>query len=73
MVERELGDEARAARTAHARRLALMGRADDAALAAGIRDHSLDDLHGDVSEAVWEAVLAKVRVANPDYLLPEDR
>jgi aminoglycoside phosphotransferase (APT) family kinase protein len=72
-VERELGDEALADLAAHAGRLAALGMADDAELAAAIRDGRLDDRLDVVRQAVWADVLAKVQVANPDYLLPEDR
>jgi hypothetical protein len=38
-----------------------------------VRDGSLDDSLDAVRAAVWADVLAKVRVANPSYLLAEDR
>ena len=57
---------------AHAERLAGLGVADDAELAAAIRGGLLDDRLDEVRQAVWSDVLAKVRVANPDYLLPAD-
>jgi aminoglycoside phosphotransferase (APT) family kinase protein len=72
IVERELGDDARAWRSAHAVRLADLGVVDDRELAARIRDGSIDDRLDVARAAVWDAVLAKVRVANPAYLLPED-
>ena len=73
IVERELADDARADLDAHVARLAALGVSDDAALAAQIRDGGIDDRVDDVRAAVWLDVLAKVRVANPSYLLPADR
>lgn len=67
MVERELqlgaGQEA-----AHAARLAELGCADDAELAAKIRHHELDDRIERVRELVWASVRDKLAVANPKYL-----
>lgn len=52
----------------HAARLADLGVRDDAELAAAIRGGSLDERTPEVVEALWESVVAKVRVANPKYL-----
>jgi hypothetical protein len=73
MVERELGDDARSDVAAHATRLIALGVADDADLARAIRDGRVDDRLAAVRATVWIDVLAKVRVANPSYLLPQDR
>ena len=72
MVERELAEGPEPGRR-HDARLQALGCADDAALAAAIRAGHLDARRGEVEAAVWLDVLAKVRVANPDYLLPADR
>jgi hypothetical protein len=71
IVERELasGDGPRAA---HERRLATLGCADDAALAAAIRSGSLDG-RDDVGPVLLLAAIDKLRVANPRWLLDEDR
>ena len=53
---------------AHAERLATLGVADDAELAAAIRSGALDDRLDDVRAVVWAGVRAKLAVANPDYL-----
>ncbi|MEV0587219.1 DUF6285 domain-containing protein [Nonomuraea sp. NPDC050310] len=65
MVERELllGPEQAAE---HAVRLAALGVADDAGLAAAIRSGELDG--PEVTELVRRAVRAKLEVANPGYL-----
>jgi hypothetical protein len=72
MVERELagGEEQR---SAHRERLAALGMADDAELAAAIRSGVIDLDSAPLAEALWQATRAKVRVANPDYLEPPDR
>lgn len=66
MVERELalgpGQEA-----AHRERLAALGFADDAALAAAIRAGDLDDRYDTVKAALLDAVGDKLAVANPAY------
>ena len=67
MVERELELGAAQAR-AHAARLEQLGVADDAELAAAIRDGSLDTRLGEVRDLVWESVRDKLVVANPKYL-----
>ena len=71
MVERELvdGDEQR---SQHRDRLAALGMSDDAELAAAIRSGAVD-VDSALVDALWQATLAKVRVANPDYLEPADR
>lgn len=67
MVERELvlGPEHD---VRHAERLARLDVADDAELAAAIRDGRLDDRLPEVRELVWESVRDKLAVANPRYL-----
>lgn len=66
MVEREL--ESGAAQAAeHARRLGALGVADEAELAAAIRDGRLDDRLDAVRDAVFATVVDKLRVANPGY------
>jgi len=67
MVERELRAGPAMAR-AHAARLAAVGVPDETALAAGIRDGSLDARDETVRHVVWGTVLDKVAVANPDYV-----
>lgn len=67
MVEREIELGPAQAR-AHAARLEHLGVADDAELAAAIRDGSLDDRLGEVRELVWASVRDKLAVANPKYL-----
>ena len=66
MVERELelGD---GQRTEHAARLADLGVASDAELAAAIRSGQLDDRLDEVRSVVRESVAAKLAVANPRY------
>jgi hypothetical protein len=73
MVERELR-LGPAQATAHRERLARLGVADDAELAAAIRAGDFDD---DVSGAelrrlLRASVVDKLLVANPDYLDPAD-
>jgi len=67
MVERELllGTEQGAA---HSARLARLGCADDAELAARIRSGDLDDRLPEVRDLVWADVRDKLAVANPKYL-----
>lgn len=72
MVERELADGERQ-RSAHQDRLSELGVADDAELAAAIRSGVIDVELPVLGEALWEATVAKVAVANPDYLEPGDR
>jgi aminoglycoside phosphotransferase (APT) family kinase protein len=52
---------------AHAGRLAALGFADDAALAAAVRAGELDDRFDEVRTAVWSSVRDKLAVANPGY------
>jgi hypothetical protein len=67
IVERELAlGPAQAA--AHAERLARLGFADDAALAAAIRAGDLDDRDGEVKACLLESARDKLLVANPRYL-----
>lgn len=68
MVERELefGPEQS---EAHDDRLRVLGVSNDAELAAAIRLGSLDDRLGEVVESVRADVIAKVTVANPNYLV----
>ena len=67
MVEREITEGAAQA-TAHADGLAHLGVADEAALAAAIRDGSLDERIDEVRAFVRQTVEAQLRVANPKYL-----
>lgn len=67
VVERELELGPSQAR-AHAARLHQLGVADDVALAAAIRDGSLDDRLEEVRDLVWASVRDKLAVANPTYL-----
>jgi fructose 1,6-bisphosphatase len=67
MVERELAVGAQQA-AAHEQRLAQLGCADDAELAARIRDGELDDRLHEVRNLVWASVRDKLAVANPKYL-----
>lgn len=67
MVERELQLGEEQAR-AHAARLALLGVADDAELAAGIRSGRFDDRLDEVRALVRDSVVDKLRVANPSYV-----
>ena len=66
MVEREidLGD---AQAVAHADRLARLGMADDAELAAAIRDRRFDDRADELRTLLAEMVADKLAVANPSY------
>jgi hypothetical protein len=66
MVERELA-VGPAQAEAHAARLAALGCADEAELAARIRDGSLDDRLDEVRSLVRESVADKLAVANPRY------
>jgi hypothetical protein len=52
---------------AHRARLAVLGVADEAELAAQIRAGALDGRLDEVRAAVWETVQAKLAVANPRY------
>ena len=67
MVERELAlGEGQAA--AHREALAELGMADEAELAAAIRDGRLDDRRAEVLDVLRRTVRAKLEVANPRYL-----
>ncbi len=68
MVERELRMGAEQA-VAHAARLTQLGCADDAELAARIREGSLDDRLTEVRQLVQADVRDKLAVANPKYLI----
>lgn len=72
MVEREL-QLGREQADAHQRALASLGVADDAGLAAAIREGRLDDRADEVVAVVRAAVRAKLEVANPRYLEEGDR
>lgn len=67
MVERELR-QGPAQAAAHASGLATLGVADEAELAAAIRDGRLDDRLDEVRRFVTETVRHKLEVANPKYL-----
>lgn len=67
MVERELADGSSMA-AAHEERLAALGMADDAELAAAIRAGAVDDRWDEVVGAVRASVADKVAIANPGYL-----
>lgn len=67
IVARELRLGALQAR-AHAERLARLGFSSDEELCVAIRSGELDDRYDEVRQAVWESVIDKLRVANPDYL-----
>jgi hypothetical protein len=71
IVEREvaLGPDAA---DAHARRLAALGVADDAELAAAIREGRLDDRIGEVVDAMRASTFERLCIANPRYLVDED-
>jgi aminoglycoside phosphotransferase (APT) family kinase protein len=71
IVERELASGA-ADEAAHAGRLAALGYASDRELAAAIRAGSAGPA-ADLSASVWTSVLAKLRIANPTYIRPDDR
>jgi len=67
MVEREL-ELGPAQAQAHAAALARLGVADEAELAAAIRDGRLDDRRAEVLDVLRQTVRAKLEVANPKYL-----
>ena len=71
IVARELR-EAPAMEAALARRLDALGVADEAALAAGIREGELDG-RPEVAATVRALVVDRLRVANPRWLQGEDR
>lgn len=68
LVERELELGPQQAAD-HAARLEVLGFADDAALAAAIRNGDVDD-SDELRDAIHASVLDKLRVANPKYLTP---
>jgi aminoglycoside phosphotransferase (APT) family kinase protein len=70
-VERELAAGDAPAR-AHAERLAALGHASEAKLAAAIRSGALDDRWGEVAAAVRATVADKLAVANPTYAADPD-
>jgi len=67
MVERELAAGPGPSQ-AHSRRLASLGMATDAELAAAIRAGLVDDRLPQVRDAVRASVLDKLRVANPSHI-----
>ena len=66
MVEREL-ELGPAQADAHRARLSRLGVADDAELAAAIRDRRLDGRAEELRELLYLDVLDKLAVANPRY------
>lgn len=66
MVRREL-ELGPALAAAHAARLAALGVADEAELAAAIRAGAFDDRLAEVTAAVRATVADKLAVANPGY------
>lgn len=67
MVQREL-ESGTAPADDHAERLARLGVADDAELAAAIRSGALDERYDEVKQLVWATVRDKLAIANPRYL-----
>jgi hypothetical protein len=67
MVERELELGSQQA-IDHAERLAELGFADDAELAAAVRSGHLDDRYSEVKAVLEQSLRAKLAVANPAYL-----
>lgn len=70
MVEREMALGSQQA-SDHGARLASLGVANDAELAAAIRNGDLDDRLDEVIDAVRATVTDKLRVANPGYFASE--
>jgi hypothetical protein len=66
MVEREI-ELGPAQETAHRERLAQLGVADDAELAAAIRNRGFDDRAEELRGLLAEAVRDKLAVSNPRY------
>ena len=66
MVEREI-ELGPAQEAAHRERLAKLGVADDAELAAAIRGRAFDDRADELRALLAEAVRDKLAVANPRY------
>jgi hypothetical protein len=71
IVEREL-EQGPAAAAEQRERLARLGVADDAELAAQIRAGALDDRVDDVVDVLRASSIARVRIANARWLTPED-
>jgi Domain of unknown function (DUF6285) len=71
-IERELELGPELAR-AHAARLAALGVADDAALAAAIRAGALDTRLPELIGALRASTTDRLRIANPRHLDPADR
>jgi Domain of unknown function (DUF6285) len=67
IVERELALGPEAER-AHAQRLEQLGFADDAQLAAAIRDGQLDDRVGELVSALLARAVDELRIANPRHI-----
>jgi len=67
IVEREL-DLGEAAARAHAERLARLGFADDAQLAAAIRAGDLDDRTAELVPALLQTAIDDLRIANPRHI-----
>jgi hypothetical protein len=72
MVERELDLGGQQARV-HQERLALLGISSDEELSQLIRAGSLDDRIEEIRALVRESVVDKLLVANPGYLVGDDR
>jgi aminoglycoside phosphotransferase (APT) family kinase protein len=70
MVERELA-QGPAHAAAHSARLAALGCADEAELAARIRSGELDDRAEEVRQAVAATACARLQVSNPGWLEPD--
>jgi hypothetical protein len=71
MVQREI-EQGPSQADAHRAGLDGLGYVDEAALAAAIRDGSVDDERlDDVTDFVRRTVRAKLEVANPKYLGPK--
>lgn len=72
MVERELDLGAQQSES-HRERLANLGVGSDEELVQRIRDGSLDDRIDEVRAVVRASVVDKLLVANPGYLVGDDR
>jgi hypothetical protein len=71
MVERELR-EGDAMAAEHEARLRALGYEDDRELSAAIRQGDLDARWDEVMTAAYEAVVEKLRIANPRHLLDDE-
>jgi Domain of unknown function (DUF6285) len=71
MVERELL-EGEVIAAEHAARLHALGYDDDRELAAAIRSGDVDRRWDAVTRAVYETVVDKLRVANPQHLVDDE-